>query len=59
MDALEDDDAVVVAVVADAAAVVAREDDEEEEGAGATCKTLKLSLASGTKGDRNTGKKNS
>ena len=52
MDALEDDDADdVVAVVV----VVAR--DVEEEEAGATCKTLKLSLASGTKEDRNTGKK--
>ncbi len=45
MDALEADDDVVA------------RDGEEEEEAGATCKTLNLSLASGTKGDRNTGKK--
>lgn len=44
MDALEADDDVVAR-------------DVEEEEAGATCKTLNLSLASGTKGDRNTGKK--
>ena len=54
MDALDDDDAVDVAAVV-AVVVVAR--DVEEEEAGATCKTLKLSLASGTKEDRNTGKK--
>ena len=54
MDALDDDDAVDVAAVV-AVVVVAR--DVEEEEAGATCKTFKLSLASGTKEDRNTGKK--